>query len=185
MQDGKKTVMQTSLGPRDLKDYVLDGKPTANQAPPAAAPSVHVDTRKPPSAPPADPDAQDGRGLRESDRRARAVASASEELASQIQGDIAESDFDAAEVLPGLELFAKQSGVPADELRQEVLARIRKSGLKPADIRRIERALDPTRKSTPAAPTNAKPPAPQTRPEQLIELRKRLSVLNQLLECLG
>lgn len=138
-----------------------------------------------PAPAPADPDAQDSRSLRESDRRARAVASASEELASQIQGDIAESDFDAAEVLPGLALFAKQSGVPADELRQEVLARIRKSGLKPADIRRIERALDPTRKSTPAAPTNAKPPAPQTRPEQLIELRKRLSVLNQLLECLG
>ena len=149
---------------------------------PTAAPPVSTWTLDPA---PADPDAQDGRGLRESDRRARAVASASEELASQIQGDIAESDFDAAEVLPGLELFAKQSGVPADELRQEVLARIRKSGLKPADLRRIERALDPTRKSTPAAPTNAKPPAPQTRPEQLIELRKRLSVLNQLLECLG
>jgi hypothetical protein len=35
------------------------------------------------------------------------------------------------------------------------------------------------------APTNPPAPAAQTRPERLIELRKRQSVLKQLLECLG
>lgn len=37
----------------------------------------------------------------------------------------------------------------------------------------------------PAAPTNQPAPPQQTRPERLIELRKRQSVLKQLLECLG
>ncbi len=37
----------------------------------------------------------------------------------------------------------------------------------------------------PPAPTNPPAPAAQTRPEELIELRKRASVLKQLLECLG
>lgn len=37
----------------------------------------------------------------------------------------------------------------------------------------------------PAAPTNPPAPPAQTRPERLIELRKRQSVLKQLLECLG
>jgi len=45
-----------------------------------------------------------------------------------------------------------------------------------------------TRTDTPAAapaPTNPPAPVQQTRPEELIELRKRASVLKQLLECLG
>lgn len=189
-----------------------------------------------------DPRQQDSRGLRESDRRARDVGGAAQELASQIQGDIAENDFAPDEVLPGLELFAKQANVPADDLRQEVLARLRKSGMRQADIKRVERALDPTKRPAAApdaaapapqappqgrapeaaapasqpvaeapdpaapqpapapqvstqtdapapapepAPTNPPAPAAQTRPERLIELRKRQSVLKQLLECLG
>jgi hypothetical protein len=46
----------------------------------------------------------------------------------------------------------------------------------PADLR-------PTADTT--APTNRPQPAEQTRPERLIELRKRQAVLRQLLECLG
>lgn len=44
-----------------------------------------------------------------------------------------------------------------------------------------------TRTPEPPAPAPTNPPAPaaQTRPEELIELRKRASVLKQLLECLG
>ncbi|MEY3253503.1 MAG: hypothetical protein RL227_2476, partial [Pseudomonadota bacterium] len=34
-------------------------------------------------------------------------------------------------------------------------------------------------------PTKPPEPPQQTRPERLIELRKRVSVLKQLLECLG
>jgi hypothetical protein len=159
---------------------------------------------EPPAAAPApDPDAQDRQGLREEDRRARALAGAAEELTSQIQGDIAENDFAADEVMPGLRLFAEQAKLPADELREEVLKRIRKSGMKRGDIKRVERALDPTKAPAPApapepylstrtdtpaaapAPTNPPAPVQQTRPEELIELRKRASVLKQLLECLG
>lgn len=39
--------------------------------------------------------------------------------------------------------------------------------------------------TTPAAPTKPPEPPQQTRPERLIELRKRQAVLKQLLECLG
>jgi hypothetical protein len=127
---------------------------------------------EPPAAAPApDPDAQDRQGLREEDRRARALAGAAEELTSQIQGDIAENDFAADEVMPGLRLFAEQAKLPADELREEVLKRIRKSGMKRGDIKRVERALDPTKAPAPApAPepylstrtdTPAAAPAPQ------------------------
>ncbi len=173
----------------------------------APKPAKPAEESKPVEAPAADRDAQDRQGLREEDRRARTLASAAEELTSQIQGDIAENDFAADEVMPGLRLFAEQSKVPADELRQEVLTRIRKSGMKRGDIKRVEKALDPTKEAAPKpspapavervstppapapapepAPTNPPAPAAQTRPERLIELRKRQSVLKQLLECLG
>lgn len=129
-----------------------------------------VEAKKPKAAPEAD--AQDSRGLRESDRRARDVGGAAQELAAQIQGDIAENDFDADEVMPGLELFAKRANVPADDLRQEVLARIRKSGMKRGDIKRVERALDPTKRpAATATPTPAPAPidtspAPVEEPER-------------------
>lgn len=51
MQDGKKTVMQTSLGPRDLKDYVVD------EAPAPAAPKATKAKAPKPAADPADPNA--------------------------------------------------------------------------------------------------------------------------------
>lgn len=148
-----------------------------------------VEARKPP----ADTNQQDNRGLRESDRKARDVGGAAQELASQIQGDIAENDFDPDEVMPGLELFAKQAGVPADDLRQEVLARIRKSGMKRGDIKRVEKALDPTKRQDPvpapqpepeAAPA-AEAPARDAKTTEVIELRKRLKVLESIKRCVG
>ena len=48
-----------------------------------------------------------------------------------------------------------------------------------------ERGLPADAPPAVAAPTNATEPPQQTRPERLIELRKRQSVLKQLLECLG
>ena len=51
VQDGKKTVMQTSLGPRDLKDYVVD------EAPAPAAPKATKPKAPKPAAAPADPNA--------------------------------------------------------------------------------------------------------------------------------
>jgi hypothetical protein len=56
MRDGKKTVMQTSLGPRDLKDYVLEREVAPAPAPAAAAPAPAPSQPKPetPAAPTAE-----------------------------------------------------------------------------------------------------------------------------------
>jgi hypothetical protein len=103
---------------------------------------------------------QDRNGLTAQDRAAGALGSAASELSSQIQGDIAENDFDPDEVMPGLRMFAEQAKVPADDLRQEVLKRLRASGMKRGDLKRVERAMDP---ATP--PVQGTPPAPQPEPE--------------------
>lgn len=50
MRDGKKTVMQTSLGPRDLKDYALADTLTPNAAAPAVQPAPDGETAVPPTA---------------------------------------------------------------------------------------------------------------------------------------
>ena len=133
-----------------------------------------VEARKPPE----DPQQQDSRGLREYDRRARDIGGAAQELVAQIQGDIAENDFDADEVMPGLELFAKQANVPADDLRQEVLARIRKSGMKRGDIKRVERALDPTKRPAPAPVERPAPDAADPQFALKNELRQLQNALD-------
>jgi predicted Fe-S protein YdhL (DUF1289 family) len=116
-----------------------------------------------PAAP--DEDAQDRQGLRAADRRARDVDGAAQELTSQIQGDFAEGDFDADEVMPGLRLFAEQAKLPADELRQAVLKKLRASGMKRGDLKRVERAMDPTTKPAPTKP--AQEQAAQSKPQRL------------------
>lgn len=133
-----------------------------------------VEARKPPE----DPQQQDSRGLREYDRRARDIGGAAQDLVAQIQGDIAENDFDADEVMPGLELFAKQANVPADDLRQEVLARIRKSGMKRGDIKRVERALDPTKRPAPAPVERPAPDAADPQFALKNELRQLQNALD-------
>lgn len=87
----------------------------------------------------------------------------------------------------------KEMASPAQEGRKTVM----RSSLGPRDLKdyvvQRESAPSPqvsTRTDAPPpapapAPTNPPAPAAQTRPERLIELRKRQSVLKQLLECLG
>ncbi len=107
---------------------------------------------------PAEPepaDEPDRNGLRAADRYARDLDSAAQELASQIFGDFNEADFDPAEVRPGLQAFAKDAGVPADELRQAVLKNLRASDMSKANLRKVEKALDPTK--APAEPTAPAP----------------------------
>jgi hypothetical protein len=134
---------------------------------------------------------QDRNGLTAQDRAAGALGSAASELSSQIQGDIAENDFDPDEVMPGLRLFAEQAKVPADELRQEVLKRLRASGMKRGDLKRVEKALDPAtppvRGTPPATPPASEPEAParDAKTTEVIELRKRLKVLESIKRCVG
>lgn len=106
---------------------------------------------------------QDRQGLRESDRRKRDIDAAASELVGQIVNDMKDSedgkaDFDAAEVLPGLRLFAESSKVPADELRQAVLERLRRPNyVTKRQLGVIERALNPTLKERADRMRNGQP----------------------------
>lgn len=81
----------------------------------------------------------------------------------------------------------KEGAVPMQYGKRKFM----QSTLGPRDLKDyvLDVPADPqvsTRTPAPApAPTNPPAPAAQTRPERLIELRKRQSVLKQLLECLG
>jgi hypothetical protein len=72
----------------------------------------------------------------------------------------------------------KEGAVPMQYGRRKFM----QSTLGPRDLK--DYVLDEAKAPAPA-PTNPPAPAAQTRPERLIELRKRQSVLKQLLECLG
>lgn len=108
---------------------------------------------------PQDEDPQDRQGLRKEDRRLRDLDASASELASQMQADVLEDDFDAAEVMPALQRWATESKVPADELRQAVIKRLNAedSSVKAKDRRKLLAALDPTKTPSPAK-TAKRPP---------------------------
>ena len=137
MQDGKPVVNNASAIRFALDDATKAANPEYRTDP------LYLVRKAPAESEPTDE--PDRNGLRAADRYARDLASAAQELASQIYGDFNEADFDPAEVLPGLQVFAKDAGVPADELRQAVLKNLRASTMSRANLRKVEKALDPTK----------------------------------------
>lgn len=94
-------------------------------------------------APVPDRDTQDRQGLRQEDRDARKLDSNASELAGQMADDVTGDDFDAAEVMPGLEKWAKDSGLAADDLRQAVLKQLKGMDLTKAQLKKLTDAMDP------------------------------------------
>jgi N12 class adenine-specific DNA methylase len=94
---------------------------------------------------------QDRQGLRAEDRRLRDRDAAAAELAGQMQEDVRSEDFDPAEVLPALERFAAEAKQPADELRNEVLKRLRASDIPVDQLRKLADALNPVKRAQAAA----------------------------------
>jgi hypothetical protein len=125
----------------------------------------------PPAAPPADPRGpQDRNGLRAEDRLMGNVRAAGAELSGQIMAEAGQDDFVAAE-LPGVvQRWAAEVKVPADDLREDVVRRLREGDKFKGRAEAIK-ALQPT---TAAA----------KRDRETIALRKRLSVLKSLEKCL-
>lgn len=112
----------------------------------AAAPTSQPEKSNTPAAVPApapDRDTQDRQGLRQEDRDARKLDSNASELAGQMADDVTGDDFDAAEVMPGLEKWAKDSGLAADDLRQAVLKQLKGMGLTKAQLKKLTDAMDP------------------------------------------
>lgn len=153
------------------------GAPEPSQSGSVSPSGDAVATKQPEAPAPIEADPQDRQGLRESDRRARDIDAAAAELTGQIVNDLksdddGKADFDAAEVLPGLRLFAEQANVPAEDLRQAVLKRLaRENYITKGQLALVERALDPTqgtlaervdkmRKGKPANPAEAPAPKP-------------------------
>lgn len=96
-------------------------------------------------APAPDRDTQDRQGLRQEDRDARKLDSNASELAGQMADDVTGDDFDAAEVMPGLEKWAKDSGLAADDLRQAVLKQLKGMDLTKAQLKKLTDAMDPVK----------------------------------------
>jgi len=118
---------------------------TTADAPPAPAAAAPA-----PITPPADSgvkaDEQDRQGLREEDRRLRKLNSNAEELLGQMVNDVTEDDFDPAEVLPSLERWARDVGLPVDDLRADVLRLLNKDTIvSKADRKKLVDALNPTK----------------------------------------
>lgn len=112
----------------------------------AAAPTSQPEKSNTPAAVPApapDRDTQDRQGLRQEDRDARKLDSNASELAGQMADDVTGDDFDAAEVMPGLEKWAKDSGLAADDLRQAVLKQLKGMDLTKAQLKKLTDAMDP------------------------------------------
>lgn len=80
--------------------------------------------------------------------RADKVRSVAGELAAQVSEEAATNDFAPNEVPVAVRKWAADAGVPADELRQEVLKRLSEFDVSDARKAQIAKALDPTRAQT-------------------------------------